>query len=136
VNVFEEEPESTEQPAPEKRRVAPGLRSLSGAERLLALAAALMLIAYIVRGDWGRAFHSWFDAGAVIGALGALALVAIHLSGTRLLPVRARMYGIAAFGLLPAVGFVVEEIALDSWRALMLAGAVAMGLAAAQLPDR
>jgi len=136
MNVFEDEPESTEEQAPPKRRVAPGLRSLSAAERLLALAAALMLVAYVVRGEWGRVLESWFDAGAVTGAVGALALVAAHLSGTRLLPARARMYGIAAFGLLPAVGFVLEEISLDAWRALMLAGAVAMGLSAAQLPDR
>ena len=136
MNVYEDEPESAEGEGSPKRGLAPGLRSLSSAEKLLALAAAIMVVAYLVRGEWGRVLDSWFDAGAMTGALGALALVALHVSGTRLLAPRARMYGFAAFGLLPAVGFVVEEISLDAWRALMLAGAVAMGLAAAQLPER
>jgi hypothetical protein len=139
MNVYEEpaESEGAGAPAPLPKPSPYGeLKALPTTERLLAAAAAAVIVAYFFGGEWTRVVGSWFYACALLGALGVLALVAIQIFGIRTLSPRIRMYAFAVAGVLPAVGFVFEEISTDLSRALMLAGGVAMGLWAWQIAER
>jgi hypothetical protein len=139
MNVYEEPAESegaAAPPPPPKPDPLRELRALPTTEKLLAAAAAAVIVAYLLGGAWTRVFRSWFYACALLGALGVLALVMIQVFGIRSLSSRTRMYAFAVAGLLPAAGFVFEELSSDLSRALMLAGGVAMGLWAWQIAER
>ncbi len=136
MNVYEEPTDSagagkTAKPDPVKE-----FKAMPSAERWLAVFAASVIAAYVIHGAssyWGKQV---FDACAMLGAVAVLGLVVPHLFGVKLLTPRIRMYAFAAAGILPAVGFVIDLLAHDFWRAVMLAGGVAMGLAAWQLAER
>jgi hypothetical protein len=134
MNVYEEPGETAGAPAP--RNLLRKFKALPASERLLAAAACTVIVGYVIRGDWGRVGRSWFDPAALLGALGALGLVAHHALGLKALSARVRMYTLAICGVVPAAGFVVEMLSHDAWQALMLAGGVAMGLSAVQIAER
>lgn len=136
MNVYEEPAESGGAGKTAKHDPVKEFRAMPSAERWLAAVAAAVIIVYLI----GGIIRGWalgvFDVCALLGAVGILALVVPHLFGVRLLSPRVRMYAFAVAGVLPAAGFVVEIFWSDVWRALMLAGGVAMGLAAWQIAER
>lgn len=141
MNVYEEPQEGGGAPQKAKPEPVKEFKAMPGAERLLAAAAAAVIVAYLIRAltnshYWRLAGNSWFDACALLGAIAVLALVVPQLFGVRLFEPRIRMYSFAVAGLLPAVGFVIEQFSVGPWHALMLAAGIAMGVTAWQIAER
>ena len=135
--------EPLEQPPPPpapKRDLVGDFNAMRPAEKMLAIAALAVFLAFVFAGAWGILFkYLWFPTCAFLGALGILVLTGLDLAGVKFLEGKARTYVMILLGALPAAGFVIDELtqALSSfWGALMLAGAIVMGVAAVKITTR
>ncbi len=136
MNVYEEPqegggPSSAPRPDPMKE-----FKAMPSAERWLAAFAATIIVVYVIHGlttGWGDRL---FDVLGLLGAAGVLGLVVPQLFGVRLLTARIRMFVFAIGGILPAAGFVFDQLTADFWYAAMLAAGIAMGLTAWQIAER
>jgi len=126
---------STESSEPARDPVG-DFKNMPGAEKLLACAAAVVLLAILVIGNWNYLFKmGWFRWCAFFGALGSLALVGLHLFGVKLMDAKTRIYVVVALAMLPMIGFIVDALS-NFWHALKLAGSVAMAMAAMKITGR
>jgi len=108
-----------------RRDVVGGFRRLPAQEKLLAAAAAIALLAFLIRGEWSGLFHRWFDTLTLLGAAAVVLLTLLPLLGVRFLSRRLQTYVLMGCAAVPAVGFVFDALN-DVWGALMLAAAVVM----------
>ena len=131
--------EPAEQPPPTpapKRDLVGEFKAMPAAEKMLAVAALAVLLAFIFAGRWELLFkYLWFPTCAFLGAVCILALTGLHLVGTKFLGGRARTYVMILLGVLPAIGFVIDALH-NFWHAVMLAGAIVMGFAAVKITTR
>ena len=129
------ETQSAPPPPATKRDYFAEFKALPIAEKLIAAGALGLLLAFGIGGRWSNFFDRWFDGLGVLGALGVLLLTATNLRGGVAIGTNVRSYGLVIFAAAPAVGFVIDELG-DFWRFAMLAGGVAMGLAAYRINAR
>lgn len=133
----EEQPPPT--PAPSsapKRDLLGDIKAMRPAEQMLAVAALAVLLAFIVAGGFRVLFkYNWFPTCAFLGAVGVLALTGLDLFGVKFLSGKLRTYVMILLGVLPAIGFVIDELS-NFWSAVMLAGAIVMGFAAVKITSR
>jgi len=108
-----------------RRDVIGDFRRLPAQEKLLATAAAIALLAFLIRGEWSGLFHRWFDTLTLLGAAAVVLLTLLPLLGVRFLSRRLQTYVLMACAAVPGVGFVFDALN-DVWGALMLAAAVVM----------
>jgi len=131
--------EPAEQPPPTpapKRDLVGEFKTMRPAEKMLAVAALAVLLAFIFTGHWEFLFkYSWFPTCAFLGAVGVLALTGLDLFGVKFLGAKARNYVMILLAVLPAAGFVIDALS-NFWRAVMLAGAIVMGFAAVKITTR
>jgi len=131
--------EPAEQPPPTpapKRDVLGHFKAMPPAEKMLAIAALGVLLAFIFTGSWNFLFKfGWFHTCAFLGAVCILALTGLDLVGTKFLEGKARTYVVILLGVLPAIGFVIDALH-NFWHAVMLAGAIVMGFAAVKITTR
>ncbi|MCK6460701.1 MAG: hypothetical protein L6Q95_12510 [Planctomycetes bacterium] len=136
MNVYEEPREGGGAPKADRPDPMKEFKAMPSAERWLAVFAATVIVAYVIRGltrYWGDRV---FDVLSLLGAAAVLGLVVPQLLGVRLLTPRVRMFIFAIGGILPAAGFVFDLLAADFWYAAMLAAGIAMGLTAWQIAER
>jgi hypothetical protein len=120
-----------------KKDVAAEIKQMPAAEKLLGLAAVVVLLSFIFLGPWHALFkYGWFYTCAFLGSVGAIVLIATELFGIRLMNAKTRIYVLIGLAMLPALGFVVDLLQSSFWRALMLAGGIAMGVAGARITTR
>lgn len=134
--------EPAEQPPPppstsaSKRDVVAEFKAMLPAEKMLVIAAAAVILAFIFAGSWNLLFkYIWFPTCAFLSAACILALTILDLVGTQFLKGKARTYVTIVLGVLPAVGFVIDKLS-NFWHAVMLAGAIVMGFAAVKITTR
>jgi hypothetical protein len=131
-----EQPPPTPPPAAPKRDLGAEIKAMRPAEKMLAVAALAVLLGFIFTGHWNFLFkYSWFLTCAFLGAVGVLALTCLDLFGVKFLGATARTWVMILLGVLPVAGFVIDALS-DFWRAVMLAGAIVMGLAAVKITTR
>lgn len=119
-----------------KRDFVAEFKAMLPAEKMLAVAALVVILAFIFVGRWSYLFkYRWFDTCAFLGAICILALTVLDLVGTQFLKGKARTYVMILLGVLPAIGFVIDALS-NFWHALMLAGAIVMGFAAVKITTR
>ena len=124
-----------ETPAP-KRDLVADFKAMRPAEKMLAVAALAVLLAFIFTGHWNFLFKiGWFHTCAFVGAVCILALTILDLVGTQFLKGKLRTYVMILLGVLPAIGFVIDALH-NFWHAVMLAGAIVMGFAAVKITTR
>jgi hypothetical protein len=136
MNVYEEPQEGGGAPKPARPDPMREFKAMPSAERWLAVFAAAIIAAYVIRGlstFWGDRV---FDVLSLLGSAAVLGLVVPQLFGVRVLTPRVRMYVFAIGGVLPAAGFVFDLLAADFWYAAMLAAGIAMGLTSWQIAER
>jgi hypothetical protein len=136
MNVYEEPQEGGGAPKASRPDPMREFKAMPSGERWLAVFAAAVIVAYLIRGLDVRWGDRVFDVLGLLGAGGVLALVVPQLFGVRLLTPRVRMYAFAVGGILPAAGFVFDMLTADIWNAVMLAAGIAMGLTAWQIAER
>lgn len=132
-------PESTPEtpPSAPKKDVAAEIKKMPAAEKLLGLAAVVVLLSFIFLGPWSALFkYGWFYTCAFLGSVGVIALIATGLFGVKLMDAKMRLYLLIVLAMLPALGFVVDMLKGSFWRAVMLAGGIAMGVAGARITTR
>jgi hypothetical protein len=131
----ESTPESTSG-AP-KKDVAAEIKKMPAAEKLLGLAAVVVLLSFIIDGPWNALFkYRWFPTCSFLGSVGVIALISVELFGVKLMDAKMRIYLLIVLAMLPAVGFVVDMLKNNFWQAVMLAGGIAMGVAGARITTR
>ena len=123
-------PASDSQPGP-----VDAFGSMPRAEKMLAAAAAGVLVGFLFSREWDLLFADWFMTCALIGSAAVLALIIVDLFGIRFMDAKLRTWIIIILALIPAAGFVIDKI-LKPWTAVMLAGAIVMGLAAVKITTR
>lgn len=138
------EPEST-QPAggdapasagPKKDLVAE-FKNQPAAEKLLAVAAVVVLVAFIIHNGWNMLFkHIWFPTCAFLSSVIVIALIVLDMLSVKIMEPKLRTYVLVLLAILPALGFVIDLLRSSFPMALMLAGAIAMGLAAVKITTR
>lgn len=126
-----------------KRDILAEFQKNPAAEKMLAVAAIVVLLAFVFDNRWGRLFdfgeysyQSWFSTLAFLGSLLVIALVALDLFGVKVMEARLRLRALIALAMLPAVGFIIDMLKGTVWGAIMLAGAVVMAYAAAKITTR
>ncbi|MHC4134015.1 MAG: hypothetical protein ACYTDU_07950 [Planctomycetota bacterium] len=131
----EQPPPPPAPPAP-KRDMVGDFKAMLPAEKMLAIAALAVLLAFLFKRSWGGLFAGWFDTCAFLGAVCVLVLTGLDLFGVKFLSGKARTYVMILLGVLPAAGFVIDTLSHDFWVAVMLAGAIVMGFAAVKITSR
>lgn len=132
----EPSPAPSEGAAQKKTDPVAGFKKMQTAEKMLAIAAAVTLIAFIIQGKWSFLFaYIWFPTCAFLGSILVIVLVALELFGVKLFDAKTRIYILILCAILPALGFVVDALR-DFWSGVMLAGAIVMGYAAAKITTR
>jgi hypothetical protein len=131
----ESTPEST--PGAPKKDVAAEIKKMPAAEKLLGLAAIVVLASFIFLNSWGALFkYGWFPTCSFLGSVGVIALIGVELFGVKLMDAKMRIYVLIVLAMLPALGYVVDQLQRSFWYALMLAGGIAMGVAGARITTR
>ena len=96
-------------------------------EKILAILAILIAIGFI--SVWSQAgryvFDSWFMNGCWVGAVAVIALLVLRVTGKKLFPPAIERHVLPIASLLPALGFLVEQLTPLS-RFLTVGGAIAM----------
>jgi hypothetical protein len=131
------EPAETPPPtsAPKHDLIA-DFKAMPPAEKMLAIAALAVLLAFLFTGHWDILFKVvWFPTCAFLGAVCVLVLTGLDLFGVKVLGAKTRTYVMILLGVLPAAGFVIDALS-DFGRAVMLAGAIVMGFAAVKITTR
>ena len=124
-------------PAGPKKDVAAEIKNMPAAEKLLGLAAVIVLLSFIFLSAWSALFkYGWFPTCSFLGSVGVIALIALELFGVKVMDAKMRLYLLIALAMLPAIGFIVDLLQSSFWRALMLAGGIAMGVAGARITTR
>lgn len=123
-------------PSAPKRDLVAEFKAMRPAEKMLAVAALVVLLAFLLKRSWGGLFAGWFNTCAFIGAVCILALTILDLVGVKTLVGKTRTYVMILLGVLPAAGFVIDLLSSDFWAAVMLAGAIVMGFAAVKITTR
>ena len=119
-------------PAGPKRDLVGEFKKLQSAEKVLGIAAACVLLGFVVANLWTDLFSNWFYACALLGSVGALVLTASETLEIKLLEPKMRTLVLLTCACLPALGFVIETL-YNTWTAMMLAGAGAMAWAAIKI---
>lgn len=131
-----ETPETEAAPAAKKPDPIASFKAMKNAEKILAIAAVVALVGFILSGNWHMLFkYGWFNTCALIGSVAVIVLMALDLFGVKVLDAKMRTYLLILFGVLPALGFVIDALR-DIWHGLMLAGIVAMAYAGAKITTR
>ena len=126
-----EQPE-TESAAPKRSPLAQ-FKEIPGIERLLALAAAVFVLGFVL--DKGRlAGDRWFGPNtfALVGSIAVIALTVTRLLGLRLVAPSLATKLLVFFALLPAAGFLFDQLG-NLWHFVMLACVVAMAYAGTKI---
>ncbi len=124
-----------ENTGPKKDPVA-DFKQMPNAEKLLAAAAAAVLLALILIGGWKYMFkRGWTYPCAVIGSIGTIVLVGLHLAKVKLMDASMRIKVVAGLALLPILGYVIDKLS-NFQSALFFAGIVAMALAGIKITSR
>jgi len=128
-----------------KRDLAAEFKQQPLAEKILGVAAAAFLLAFIIGNRWSALFHfggdfaamyqPWKHTLAFIGAVAVLVLVVTKLMGIRLVDPKLYSKLLVGAAVLPALGLLVEELR-DFWGFVMLAGIVLMAYAGAKITTR
>jgi len=116
-------------------------RKMPFAEKLLALAAAIVLVTWIVNEGWHFLFKNftygpgWFMTLSLIGSVATIGIIVTRLLGIRLMAPDVTMKVLLLCGVLPMLGFLIDQLR-NFWHALMIAGAFGMVYAAAKITTR
>lgn len=126
-----------------KRDILAEFQKNPAAEKMLAVAALVVLLAFIFDNRWSWLFKfdsfygaAWFTTLAFLGSLLVIALVALDLFGVKVMEARLRLRILILLAMLPALGFIIDTLKGTVWGAVMLAGAVVMAYAAAKITTR
>ena len=133
--MTEAEQTETKNAAPKESLLAQ-FRAMPGIERVLALAAALFVLGFVL-GEARLAGDRWWGPStfALVGSIAVIALTVTRLLGIRLVAPSIAARLLVFFALLPALGFLIEK--LDNlWRFVMLACIAAMAYAGAKIMTR
>ena len=114
-------PESTPEtpPSAPKKDVAAEIKQMPAAEKLLGLAAVVVLLSFIFAGKWSWLFKIlWFPTCAFLGSIGAIALIATELFGVKLMDAKMRLYVLIGVSMLPvvAVAGMLEQLLPRDWQ--------------------
>lgn len=122
--------------------VAGEFRKQPPVDKLLLVAAALYLLAFIVENRWktlfqfGRAYYRpWEHTLGFVGALAVLVLVVTKLFGIKLVDAALRGKLLVLAAVLPAVGLAIEFLR-EFWQFLMLVAVLTMAYAGAKITTR
>jgi hypothetical protein len=132
-----EQPPETPAASKPKRDLVAEFKAMLPAEKMLAIAALVVLLAFfILKREGGALFGGAFDTCAFVGAVCILALTGLDLFGVKVLAGKARTNVMILLGVLPAAGFVIWLLKGDFRAAVLLAGAIVMGFAAVKITTR
>jgi hypothetical protein len=122
--------------APPRKDLVAAFKEMPPAEKLLAVAAVAVLLGFIVANLWRWLFkYTWFPTCAFLGAAGVLVLILLDLLAVKVMDAKSRTYVMIGLAVLPALGYVVDQFS-NFWGAVMLAGAIVMGVAGAKITTR
>jgi hypothetical protein len=111
-------------------------KAMQASEKMLAIAALAVLLGFIFSNHWNWLFkYHWFTTTAFLGSVLVLAVIVLELFGVRWIAAQMRTWILIGLAALPALGYVIDMLS-DFWRALMLAGAVVMIVAAVRISTR
>jgi len=111
-------------------------------DKLLLVAAAVYLLAFIVENRWKALFkfgsqyyRPWEHTLGFVGALVVLALVVTKLLGVKLVDAKLHVKLLVLAAVLPAVGLAIEFLR-EFWQFLMLVAILTMAYAGAKISTR
>jgi hypothetical protein len=119
-----------------KRDVVGEFKRQPMAEKILAVAAAAFLLAFIFDGTgWSILFKSWKATLAFFGCIGVLVLVVTSLLGIRLVAPKLYNWLLVIAAVLPALGLALDALR-NFWYFVMLASILLMAYAGAKITTR
>ena len=115
--------------------IAAKFRKSPNEEKILIIASALVLLAFLVLNSWPQLFKNWFATGALVGAGGVLILFGLQDSFSEFLTTTRGKRIFLGLACLPFLGMIVNALK-SFWYAMMMAGAVGMVYAATRISER